>query len=503
MNNKFLVLIGVSLLSFTGFLDATIVSTALPAIQTSLHMSVTELQWIMNAFFLGISAFMASMGKVADIYGRRLVFYIGTIIFALASIGAGLSTHAYWLITFRAIQGIMTAITIPVGIALIQTVFTQEELPKAMALFATITGSGLALGPVIGGALVSTMGWPAVFYINIPFVIVGFLFCLVSVKESRSEQQMSLDYFGILFLALTTASLVFAVVEANQYGWSSRIIIASFIVFVLSLMLLIFTETKASYPIMASELFKNKVFIPNLLFSFTGGGLMSVILFVNPLYLHLIAGKTLWVTGVLLFIIPLFVVTGSPVIGQINHRIGCRPLLVTGAMLYLLSAIGQLCFGMHLNYYILVPTFVIFGLAWAIVNQVPAVSLGQSIDSDHTSVAMGALFTFYNIGAAVLLAIGVALFHMRAISGLLTGIAKNHIKLSVAEQPLLQKFIQQPDQMQKILDKLKIAHPSITPIFKDSFTSGMHAMFWPLILCSLIALFAVVFFMRGNTSENH
>ena len=227
---KLYLLYGVSMLSFTGFLDATIVSAALPDIQSSLNMSVTQLQWIMNAFFLGISAFMASMGRVGDLYGRRKVFYIGTLVFGLASISAGLATAPAFLILCRALQGITTAITIPVGIALIQAAHDKKEIAKAMSIFGSITGAGLALGPVIGGALVTGFGWPAVFFVNIPFIIVGFALCMVGVKESRSNSEMTLDYFGIVFLTLTIASLVFGMVQANSAGWNSELVITSFIV---------------------------------------------------------------------------------------------------------------------------------------------------------------------------------------------------------------------------------------------------------------------------------
>lgn len=500
MNKKILVLIGVSLLSFTGFLDATIVSTALPAIQTSLNMSVTELQWIMNAFFLGISAFMASMGKIADIYGRRKVFYIGTIVFGLASIGAGMSPSAYWLIAFRAIQGVMTAITIPVGIALIQSVFEKHELAKAMGMFGTITGAGLALGPVVGGGLVSMFGWPSVFYVNVPFVLVGFILCFLSVKESRSEVKMSLDYLGVLFLAITIGALVFGVVEANTYGWSSPVIITSFIVFAVALILLIITEAKVAHPVMAGDLFKNRVFMPAMLFSFAGGGLMAVILFINPLYLNLIANKSIWMTGVILFIIPVTVVISSPILGHINHHTGCRTLLIYGGLFYIIVSVGHLFFGTSLNYYLLAPIFIIFGLGWAIVNQVPAVALGQSIHGDHLSVAMGALFTFFNIGAAVMLAVSVSLFHYQAYKNLLENLAQNNIQIPTNLQPLLGKFVSQPDTMNSVINQLGVNSYKMPDIFKTAFMSGMHIMFWPLIIFSIIALISVLFVMKKEAS---
>lgn len=486
-------LMGISLLSFTGFLDATIVSTALPSIQSDLHMTVTQLQWVMNAFFLGVSAFMASMGRIADMYGRRKIFYIGTIIFALASLGAGMATQALWLIFFRAIQGIMVAITIPVGIALIHTVFNKQETSRAMGVFGAITGAGLALGPVVGGALVTAFGWPFVFFVNIPFIIIGLTMCLFTLKESRSAVEMRLDYFGILFLVLTIASFVFAVVEANTYGWGAPLIKASFIVSAVSLILLIISESNAPHPIMAGSLFKNRAFTTSILFSFVGGGLMSVILFIDPLYLSLILNKTTWMTGVFLFIMPLVVMASSPVIGHMNEKIGPFKIMAYGAIFYLIASISHTYFSANLNYFLLVSTFIIFGLGWAIVNQSPAVAVGQSIHEDHLSVAMGVLFSFYNIGAAVMLAVGVTLFHSQAMQRLLLGLSEKGVFVNAAQKTLLTRFVSQPNNMNHIIQQLNFVGPDIPNTFNQAFMAGMHMMYLPLIMLAAIAFVTVMY----------
>ncbi|MCD6047388.1 MAG: stp [Gammaproteobacteria bacterium] len=484
--SKYIALIGISLLSFTGFLDVTIVSTALPNMQASLHMSVTELQWVMNACFLSVSAFMASMGRVADIYGRRKVFYIGAIVFGLASLGAGLSTHALGVIISRAIQGITVAILVPVGVAIIQQLFEQGNVAKAMGIFGTITGAGLALGPVVGGALVTAFGWPSVFYVNLPFIVIGLSLCLFTVKESRSSTKMSLDWLGMLLLVVTISSLVFAVVEANNYGWDSLVIISSFIIFALSLGLFVIAEKKAAHPIMAPELFKNRVFLPAMLFAFAAGSLMAIILFINPLYLSTIVNQSTWMTGVYLFIIPLVVMLSSPLVGQINHRIGAHKAMIYGSLFLLLATLGQIFFDMNLNLALLVPSFILFGLAWAIVNQSPGIALGEAIHGDHLSVSLGALFSFYNIGAAVMLAVSVTLFHWRTM----TVLTNNFQAVSAQQGELLKQFVSEPNHLMQIATQFANPNEAAT-LFKQAFMAGSHAMFWPLIALSLISLWSL------------
>ncbi len=427
-------LFGVSLLSFTGFLDATIVSTALPDIQTTLHIPIAELQWVMNAFFLGVSAFMASMGRIADLYGRRKIFYMGTIIFMLASIGAGLAATPVFLIVCRALQGITTAITIPVGVALIQVAYDQKDLAKAMGIFGSITGAGLALGPIMGGALVTAFGWPAIFFVNIPFVILGFVLCLLSVKESRSQSNMTLDYLGILFLTITITSLVLSMITLS---------VTSLVVFLVSLLIFIFVERRVKHPIMAGYLFKNSVFVPSLLFSIAAGAAVSVLLFIDPLYLHQVLEKSNFATGALLFIISSMVVIGAYISGHLYRYFGGRLLMIFGSIAFLLMALLHTVFGTSTNYGLIVPAFILMGLGWAIVNTTPATLLGERIQGDHMGVAIGALFSFFNISASVVLALATLLFHTQS-----------------------------------------------------SFMSGMHVMYVPILVLASVSLFVLIFIMK-------
>ncbi len=493
---KLYLLLGVSLLSFTGFLDATIVSTALPDIQSSLHMSVSQLQWIMNAFFLGISAFMASMGRVGDLYGRRKIFYIGTLIFMLASIGAGLSPTPTLLIMFRALQGITTAITIPVGVTLIQVAHRKEELARVMSVFGGITGAGLALGPVVGGALVTAFGWPAVFLVNVPFVIVGFLLCLISVEESRSNTKMTLDYFGIIFLTLTIGALVYGMVEANTAGWTSETVLVSFAITIVSFTILVMVERCASHPIMAGYLFRNRVFVPAILFSFVAGSAMSIILFIDPLYLHIVLDRSNVTTGLLLFIISITVVVCASGAGSIYKLMGAKTLMIIASLAYCVMAILHMTFGISIAYAVIVPAFVIMGIGWGIMNSVPSTALGESIHGDHLGVALGAFYSFYNIGAAVLLAVSVVIFHTKALASLSTQFAAHHLVLSRLDSHYLKLFIGQPEQLKQLATKLDIDHGLATIFLKNAFVSGLHGMYLPVIVLSVISILGLIFIMK-------
>ncbi len=517
--SKMLSLIGISLFSFTGYLDATIVSTALPAIQHSLQMTVSQLQWIMNAFFIGISAFMISMGRVADIYGRRLVLYIGVVVFGLASIGAGLATNMTLLIICRVLQGVTTAITIPVGIGLLNVIFDSHEIGKAMGIFSGITGAGLALGPIVGGLLVAHFGWPSVFFINIPFIVLGFLLCSLYVKESRSDDRsMTLDKGGMVFLALTIASFVFALIEGAAYGWTSVFIMGVFIIATLSLIAFIIIESKVAHPIMSGELFRHKIFIASTLFMFVGGGAMGIILFIDPLYLTTILQQSHIATGLFLFIISILVVMTSLIVGQQLNRFGTKAFLLLGAGLYLVAALLHLLFPIYLSYPLITVAFIIFGCAWGICNTVPAVALSQGLTVQQFSVGIGALFSFYNIGATVLLAIGMALYHSRSMQYLVNTATVNHIANNTEQMAKLQNYLLHPNELSALVQYIEHiktqvaptlppemgtrlvadvmqANQSVVDLIKSAFTVGLHSMFWPIGILLILAGLLLIFVM--------
>jgi MFS family permease len=164
-SSKFLALLGVSLVAFTSLLDYTIVNTALPTIQQSFGVSILSLQWVFNIYCIIVAIFMIINGRLGDIYGRRLVFYIGAIILGIGSIGAGLSENFGMLIFFRAVQSFGVAATVPLGVSLVNCLY-QEKAHHAMSFYAAVTGIALAIGPFVGGWIVVHWGWQWIFLLT-------------------------------------------------------------------------------------------------------------------------------------------------------------------------------------------------------------------------------------------------------------------------------------------------------------------------------------------------
>ena len=228
--SKFLILVGVSLASFLGCIDFTIVNTALPAIQSALEMSMVQLQWIITIFLLGLCSCMVIMGRLADMYGRRLVLYIGMLGFGLSSLGVGLSLNVTSLLFFRCAQGIFTAILYTATGAIISNAFDQKDRGKAMGILFGVNGIGLAVGPVLGGIIVSALSWRWVFLINVPLIVLSFIICIPNLKESKSEEKnMAIDWWGLILIAIGLSSLVIALVNGYTWGYGSTNIILLFL----------------------------------------------------------------------------------------------------------------------------------------------------------------------------------------------------------------------------------------------------------------------------------
>jgi MFS family permease len=196
-SRKWWVLIGVSIASFLGCIDFTIVNTALPAIQVDLHATVTQLQWVVNMFLLALCSFMVIMGRLADIYGRRRVLYLGALVFGLSSLAAGLANDIAWLIAFRFLQGISCAVLYTVTGAIVAEAFPEEQRGRAIGLLFGANGLGLAVGPVLGGVIVAAVGWRWIFLVNVPLILISLMICWVSVRESVNQEEGSkIDWGG-------------------------------------------------------------------------------------------------------------------------------------------------------------------------------------------------------------------------------------------------------------------------------------------------------------------
>src|SRR5579862_7016187 len=221
-NRRWWTLGAVSFALFMIMLDNTIVNVALPSIGRGLRVGVSELEWVVNAYTLTFAVLMLTGGRIADLYGRRLVFAAGLSLFTVSSLTCGLASSAGVLIAARAFQGAGGALMMPATLSIITAAFPAEERGTAIGIWAGVSGSALAIGPLLGGMLTEHVGWSWIFFVNVPVGAVALVAAFLLIEETRSGDARSrLDLHGLLASGTGLLALVFALIEANRYGWSS------------------------------------------------------------------------------------------------------------------------------------------------------------------------------------------------------------------------------------------------------------------------------------------
>src|ERR671933_30460 len=221
---------------FMIMLDNTVVNVALPAIQSDLGISRSELEWTVAAYALTFASLLLTGGKLGDLLGRRLIFLIGVAVFTLSSLFCGLSSSATELIAARAVQGIGAALMMPATLSIISATFAPRERGTAIGIWAGVSAMALAIGPLAGGVITEHVSWNWIFYINVPIGALGLISTVFVVPESRdTSHEQRLDLPGLLASGIGLLALVYALIEAHQYGWGSVRIVGLFVLAAVSL----------------------------------------------------------------------------------------------------------------------------------------------------------------------------------------------------------------------------------------------------------------------------
>src|ERR1044071_4182705 len=256
--NPWLLLVIICLAQFMVILDATIVNVALPSIQKDLGLSEANLQWIINAYTLVFGGFLLLGGRAGDLLGRKRLFLFGIVVFTVASLLDGLSQTSGMLIGSRALQGLGAAFISPAALAIINTTFEEgAERAKALGVWAAIAIGGSAIGLILGGALTQLLSWPWIFFVNVPVGIVVFLLSVRLVPESRDEtSHRSFDVAGVVSVTGGLMTLVYAIVSAQQDGWTSARTLGLFALAAVLLVAFVVIELRSKAPLVRLSIFR-------------------------------------------------------------------------------------------------------------------------------------------------------------------------------------------------------------------------------------------------------
>ena len=314
-------------------LDSTIVNVALPSIHRSLHASVAGLQWTIDAYTLVLASLLMLGGSTADRVGRRRVFQIGLVVFSLGSLLCGLAPTLELLVAARVLQAIGGSMLNPVAMSIIRNVFEEpRERAQAIGVWGGVFGLSLALGPVLGGALVDAYGWQAVFFVNLPVGLAAILLTALYVPESRAPKPRRIDPVGQVLVIVALATLTYAIIEGPRHGWTSAEILGLFAVAVCAFVGLVLYELRRREPLLEMRFFRS---IP-----FSGAAATAVLafagfngfLFLNTLYLQDARGLSPLDAGLYLLPTAAMLLIFSPLSGRLVGRTGSRRPTVLGAL---------------------------------------------------------------------------------------------------------------------------------------------------------------------------
>ncbi|NUW35824.1 MFS transporter [Nonomuraea sp. SMC257] len=350
-------------------MDISIVNVALPAIRRDLHASVPDLQWTIDAYTLVLAAFLVLAGSTADRVGRRRVFQTGLAAFGLGSLLCGLAPSIGWLIAARALQAAGGTMLNPVAMAIIANTFTvPAERARAIGVFGSVSGLSLALGPILGGALVDAFGWRSVFWVNVPVVAAAIGCAALFVPESRAARARRFDPVGQLLVVAVLGGVVYAIIESRWLGWTSPAILALLAVAALGVLGLLRHEPRRADPLLELRLFRSVPFsaaIVMAIFALCGFG---AFLFVSTQYLQDVRGMSALGAGLCLLPVGVLVVALSPRTGRWVGARGPRlPLVVSGAALALGGG-ASLWVGPATALPAVLVTYLLFGVFMGTVN---------------------------------------------------------------------------------------------------------------------------------------
>ena len=402
---KWFTLAAVSFGLFMIMLDNTVVNVALPSIQEDLGVDLSELQWIVTGYALTFAALMLSGGKLADAYGRRLVFVIGIVVFTVASLLCGLAGSGDVLIAARILQGAGAALMNPATLSIIAATFPARERGTAIGIWAGVSALALAIGPLVGGLLTEHLAWNWIFFVNVPVGVVAIVASFLFIDESRDETHQRLDLPGLITSGVGLFALTYGLIEANAYGWSSARIVGSFVVAAVSLAAFLVLERRQRAPMLPLELFRSGTYTgANVVILLVALAMFGIFFFLS-LYMQGILGYSAVQAGAAFLPMTILIILIAPIAGKASDRIGSRSLMTVGMVLVAVQLFYFSRIGPESSYWVLLPAMLLGGLGMALTMTPSAAAATRSVPVDKSGVGAAVLNAFRQVGGSL----GIAL----------------------------------------------------------------------------------------------
>jgi EmrB/QacA subfamily drug resistance transporter len=385
---------------FMLLLDITIVNVALPDIQTELDASLSDLQWVIDAYALSLAALLLTAGSLADLYGRRLVFVIGVALFTLGSVACGSAQDILFLTIARAFQGIGGAAMFATALALLASAFSGKDRGTAFGVFGATTGVAVAIGPVLGGVLTSGLSWRWIFFVNIPICVVAISVALLKVQESKDPRAGRPDWFGFASFSLALGALVYGLIEAGQESWGEQKVVASLVAAGVLMAVFVVSQQLQRQPMFDLGLLRNPTFAGGLIAAFgVSASIFSLLTFL-VIYVQNVLDYSAVGTGVRFLFLSGASFFAAAIAGRLTEKVPVKWLigpgfLILGVGLLLLLGIQDDSSWTHL-----IPGLTVAGVGIGLINPPLASTAVGVVPVERSGMASGVNSTFRQVGIA-------------------------------------------------------------------------------------------------------
>ena len=481
--NKWWTLVAVCLGTFMLLLDLTIINVALPDIQGALSASFSGLQWVVDAYALTLAALLLTAGSLADLYGRRLLYLVGLVIFTLASLLCGLAASTMMLQLSRALQGVGGAIMFSVSLALLADAFRGKDRGVAFGVWGAVTGLAVAIGPLLGGVLTSGLSWRAIFLVNLPIGIVTVGIALTKVAESKSPQARRPDWAGFVLFTAALSALVYGLIESNQRSFGSLLVIGCLLGAAALLAVFVVVERRSGHPMFDLSLFAKPTFSGGAIAAFGLSSSLFAMLLYLVLYLQNVLGYSPLQTGLRLLVLSAGILLTSTLAGRLTSHVPVRLLIGPGLLLVGVGLLLMRGLGAGTSWTHLVPGLLLAGVGTGLVNPPLASTAVGVVPPQQAGMASGINSTFRQVGVATGIALLGTLFATRINSEVLARTAS--VPGLAGKGPQIAHGLQS-GEVARVLGSLPASlRGTAAGISKASFTSGLNHI---LLIAGVVAL---------------